>query len=153
MTTAVPAASDDDFLIGPEAIDVAALLHAAAAPAFGAVASFLGSVRSPNAGDTVRHIDYEGYEAMMRAEMQRLTAEIRSRHTLGRVFVAHRLGRLHPGDVSLAVVVSSAHRGEALAALEALVEGLKARLPVWKYEVSASGERFVAGRSDAGPTL
>lgn len=153
MMPAATAVSDDGFLIGPDAIDVAALLRAATAPAFGAVASFLGSVRSPNAGDTVRHIDYEGYEAMMRSEMRRLTVEVRSRHALGRVLVAHRLGRLYPGDVSLAVVVSSAHRAEALAALEALVEGLKARLPVWKYEVGTSGERFVPGRSDAGPTL
>lgn len=134
-------------------IELGELLAQAADPAWGARASFVGSVRSPNRGATVHHIDYEGYRAMMLAEMRRLADEVAARHALGRCVIVHRLGRLQPGEVSLAVVVASPHRQDALQACEALVEGLKARLPVWKYEVDDAGGTFVAGRSDAGPTL
>lgn len=153
MSADALASRRDDLLVGTDPIDAGALLRAASAPAHGAVVSFLGSVRSPNAGAEVAHIDYEGYESMMLAEMRRLVDALRARHALGRVIVAHRLGRLRPGEVSMAVVVASAHRGDALAAVAELVEALKARLPVWKYEVGRGGEGFVAGRSDAGPTL
>lgn len=136
-----------------EPIELAPLVAAASAPAWGAVASFVGSVRSPNHGNTVHYIDYEGYEPMMIAEMGRLVEEVAARHAVGRCVIVHRLGRLRPGEVSLAVVVASAHRAAALRACEELVEGLKARLPVWKYEVDASGGTYVAGRADAGPTL
>lgn len=147
------AAAPDAFAVGTDAIDVEAMLRSAAAPACGAVVSFLGSVRSPNRGSTVTHIDYEGYEGMMLAEMRRLVGALRARHALGRVLISHRLGRLRPGDVSLAVVVASVHRGEALAALGELVDALKAHLPVWKYEVGSAGEGFVDGSADAAPTL
>lgn len=145
--------SPDLLLVASEAIEAAALLDEASAAAYGAVASFLGSVRSPNRGETVSHIDYEGYTPMMVREMERLVADARSQHALGRVVVVHRLGRLGPGDISLAVVVSSPHRHAALRACADIVEGLKARLPVWKFEVSASGGSFVPGRTDGGPTL
>lgn len=147
------AAQEDSFVVGAAPIDVGALQRAAAGPGWGATVTFLGSVRSPNAGTEVDHIDYEGYEGMMLAEMRRIASELRGRYALGRVLVAHRLGRLGPGEVSLAAVVASEHRAEAFAALGDLVEALKARLPVWKYEVGAAGEGFVAGRNDAGPTL
>jgi len=143
----------DVVLVTFDPIDAGELLAEVDDPACGARSSFLGSVRSPNRGTVVRHIDYEGYEAMMIAEMRRLVTEVRSMHELGRLVIAHRLGRLAPGEVSLAVVVASPHRGDALAACEELVEGLKARLPVWKYEVDAAGGAFVEGRAEAGPTL
>ncbi len=143
----------DLLLVASEPIQPGTLLEEASAPAYGAVASFLGSVRSPNRSEIVQHIDYEGYAPMMVGEMERLAADARSRHALGRVVVVHRLGRLSAGDISLAVVVSSAHRHAALQACAEIVEGLKARLPVWKYEVNGSGASFVPGRADAGPTL
>jgi MoaE-MoaD fusion protein len=143
----------DLFVVATEPIEAALMLAEAAAPASGAVASFLGSVRSPNRGEIVHHIDYEGYGPMMVGEMERLCAEVRARHPLGRVVIAHRLGRLLAGEVSLAVVVASAHRHAALQACAEIVEALKARLPVWKFEVSSAGGSFVPGRTDAGPTL
>ncbi len=150
----VPEAPPPDlFLVASDVIEPATLLAEAASAASGAVTSFLGSVRSPNRGEIVHHIDYEGYGPMMVAEMERLCAEVRARHPLGRVVIAHRLGRLYAGEVSLAVVVASAHRHAALEACAEIVEALKARLPVWKFEVSASGGSFVPGRTDAGPTL
>ena len=150
-----PTANGDGDLLAVtrDAVEVGAVISSLADPAYGATASFLGSVRTPNRGVAVRYIDYEGYEAMIRAELERLAHEVRARFPLGRLAVVHRLGRIRPGEVSLLVAVASPHRDTALHACEELVEAIKARLPVWKYEVGPERAAFVAGRSDAGPTL
>lgn len=139
--------------VGHEPIDLGNLTGLAIDPACGAVASFLGTVRSPNRGERVEYIDYEGYEAMIVRQMERVAADLRERYALGNLVIAHRLGRLHPGEISLAVIATGRHRQEALAACRDGVDLCKERLPVWKFEVTESGGDWVEGRADAGPTL
>lgn len=151
---ASPAATSRDILeLTRERLEVGGLVAAVTEPACGAVASFLGSVRSPNHGKLVEYIDYQGYDAMAEAELRRIASELRARHELGRIAIVHRLGRLAPGEVSLAIVVASAHRGAALDACREALELVKARLPIWKYEVGPGEAGYVAGRTEAGPTL
>lgn len=129
-------------------------LHAlATAPQCGAVASFVGTVRSPNFGKDVLHIDYEGYEKMILTQMKRAAGELRERFSLGHIVFAHRLGRLKPGEASIVIVVSSAHRKDALHAAHASIDRLKELLPVWKLEVTGEGEAWVPGSSAAAETL
>lgn len=144
---------DDVALVLEGPLDLAALQARAAGPRWGALASFVGSVRSPNRGRRVERIDYEGYEAMMRAQMLEVAAVLRAARPLGRVVIAHRLGRLGPGEASIAVVVSAEHRREALAACAEGIDLLKERLPVWKYEVDERGEGWVEGSSAAAEPL
>jgi molybdopterin synthase catalytic subunit len=151
--TQVTDAGRDVLWLGPEAIDLAALVAEVEEPRCGAIATFLGTVRSPNDGQDVRYIDYQGYDAMIRAEMERIAAELREAHDVRGVVLAHRLGRLAPGVASIAIVVSSEHRGPALVACSEAIELCKQRLPVWKYEVGQAREGFVAGRNDAAATL
>lgn len=151
--TREPTADGDLLGVTRDAIDVTALMAALAEPAFGATAAFLGSVRTPNRGVEVRFIDYEGYDAMIERELLRLAGEARANVPIGRLALVHRLGRLLPGEISLAVLVASPHRDAALGACQDLVEAIKARLPVWKYEVGPERAAFVPGRTDAGPTL
>ena len=80
-------------------------------------------------------------------------AEVDELHGPTRWAMQHRLGRLEPGTVSLAVVVATPHRAAAFAACELAVEECKRRLPVWKLEVTDAGSGFVAGSSTAAPTL
>ena len=143
----------DHFFVTEGVLDIAHLTALAVAPEWGAVASFLGTVRSPNLGQTVRHIDYEGYETMILGQMKRAAEELRARAELGHVVIAHRLGRLRPGEASVAIVVSSRHRREALAACSNLIDRLKELLPVWKYEVADESEGWVAGSAAAAETL
>ena len=121
--------------------------------AYGAVASFLGTVRSPNLGRDVRYIDYEGYEAMLKTQMAVLAQELRSSFDIGHLVLAHRLGRLIPGEASIAVLVSSAHRNDALHACERGINRAKELLPVWKLEVNADGSEWVEGVAVAGERL
>ena len=139
--------SPDRFVVGEEPIDLAELVAFVTAPPFGAIASFVGTVRSPNEGKAVAYIDYEGYRAMIVTQMREVVAELRRDSDLGRIALAHRLGRLTPGEGSIAVVVSGRHRRETFEACRRGIDLCKERLPVWKYEVGDDGGDWVPGSS------
>lgn len=143
----------DLFLVGPQEVSLQPLLDAVEEPAYGGVALFLGRVRSPNGGVAVRYLEYEGYVELALKTFADIAGEMRELHGPSRWAMQHRLGRLAPGEVSLAVVVATPHRGPAFDACEQAVEECKRRLPVWKLEVTASGSAFVAGSATAAPTL
>ena len=143
----------DRFFVTEGVLDVAHFTALAVAPENGAVASFLGTVRSPNLGQNVRYIDYEGYETMVLGQMKRAAEELRARFELGRIVLAHRLGRLEPGEASILIVISSKHRRAALDACSEGIDRLKELLPVWKFEVADESEGWVAGSAAAAETL
>ena len=143
----------DHLFVTGGVLDLAHLHALAVADPYGAVASFVGTVRSPNAGREVEHIDYEGYEAMILTQMKVVTGELRERFDLGKVVISHRLGRLKPSEASIAIVISSEHRRPALEAAHACIDRIKELLPVWKREVTSQGEAWVEGSSAAGETL
>lgn len=145
--------TDDVFVVTEKDLVLEHYHKLATANAWGAQASFVGTVRSPNAGQMIKYIDYQGYDAMIKTQMQAIAQELRGQFELGKVVIVHRLGRLFPGDASIVIVVASAHRREALAACSACIDLCKVRLPVWKYEVTADGAHWVAGSSEAAPTL
>ena len=143
----------DHLFVTEGVLDLAHLHALAVADPYGAVASFVGTVRSPNLGQEVTHIDYEGYEAMILTQMKVVAGEMRERFELGKVVISHRLGRLKPSEASIAIVISSKHRRAALEATHACIDRIKELLPVWKREISAQGEVWVEGSSTAGETL
>jgi molybdopterin synthase catalytic subunit len=71
----------------------------------------------------------------------------RQRWKLIDAMVIHRVGRLLPGDQIVLVAVAGAHRGEAFAACEFIMDYLKTRAPFWKREVTPQGARWVAARA------
>lgn len=144
---------DDHFDVTDAELDLSRYVALASSPRYGAVATFSGTVRSPNAGQEVRHIEYQGYEAMIVTQMKRAASELRERFTLGRIAFAHRLGRLAPGEASIVIVVSSAHRQDALLATQAAIDRLKEILPVWKLEVTPEGGHWVEGSAAATEPL
>ncbi|ADV65732.1 molybdopterin converting factor subunit 1 [Deinococcus maricopensis] len=114
---------------------------------YGAQAYFVGTVRSPNQGQDILYIDYEAYAPMAERIMRDALKRARTRHDIGRAYIAHRVGRLKPGEASILIGVASAHRRVALEACDFLIEHLKVHIPVWKLEVTASGERWVDGQT------
>ena len=150
--TAAPA-DGDVYLIGPEPIELAPLVASLDDPALGGVAVFLGRVRSPNAGALVRYLEYEGYDELALRTFADIAGQLRARHGPSRYAMQHRLGRLAPGEVSLAVVVATPHRAAAFAACAEAVEECKRRLPIWKLEVTERGSHYVPGSATAAPTL
>ncbi len=146
-------AGGDHLFVCSGVLDTSHLHALALAPEYGAVTSFTGTVRSPNLGETVTHIDYEGYEKMILTQMKRAANELRGRFELGHIVFAHRLGRLLPGEASIFIVISSKHRKDALRATHTAIDRLKEILPIWKLEATESGQTWVEGSSAAAETL
>jgi len=116
-------------------------------PAIGAIASFIGLVRDVNAGDRVSELTLEHYPGMTEKALDNIVAEAKSRWDVIDVLVIHRVGVLRPTDQIVLVIVAGAHRGEAFAACEFLMDYLKTQAPFWKKERTPDGSRWVEARS------
>jgi len=112
----------------------------------GAVASFVGLVRDANDGDAIRGMTLEHYPGMTEKALEDICRQAHARWDLIDSVVIHRVGALKPGDRIVLVGVSSAHRGEAFAACEFIMDYLKTRAPFWKREETPQGTRWVEAR-------
>ncbi|HZZ93943.1 MAG TPA: molybdopterin synthase catalytic subunit MoaE [Usitatibacter sp.] len=112
----------------------------------GAVASFTGLVRASNDGSAVRSMTLEHYPGMTERALADICRQAHERWDLLETLVIHRVGAMRPGDRIVLVGVSSAHRGEAFAACEFIMDFLKTRAPFWKREETPEGARWVEAR-------
>jgi molybdopterin synthase catalytic subunit len=131
----------EDFDAGAE---IAALRRGN--PRIGAVASFIGVCRDANDGDAVSRMTLEHYPGMTEKALEKIVAEAQQRWKVMDVLVVHRVGELKPTDQIVLVVVAGAHRGEAFAACEFIMDYLKTRAPFWKKEQTPQGSRWVEAR-------
>jgi molybdopterin synthase catalytic subunit len=113
----------------------------------GAVASFVGLVRDVNEASQVRAMTLEHYPGMTEKALVQIVEEARSRWDIVDALVIHRVGELKPGDQIVLAAVAGAHRGEAFAACEFIMDYLKTRAPFWKKEQTPEGERWVEARA------
>ena len=112
----------------------------------GALASFLGLVRDLNDGASVSEMSLEHYPGMTEKALEAIVTEARGRWDIYDALVIHRVGPLKPCDQIVLVAVTSAHRGEAFAACEFIMDYLKTRAPFWKREATPDGARWVDAR-------
>ncbi len=112
----------------------------------GAIVAFVGLVRDLNDGDEVRTLTLEHYPGMTEKALEQIVADARQRWDVSDVRVVHRVGALAPSDAIVLVLVASAHRGEAFAACQFVMDYLKTRAPFWKKEMTPGGERWVEAR-------
>lgn len=124
----------EDFDAGAE---IRALSHD---PKVGALASFVGVVREVP-------MTLEHYAGMTEREIAKIVEEAKSRWQVMDCTVIHRFGELKPTDQIVLVVVASAHRGDAFAACEFVMDYLKTRAPFWKKEQTSEGARWVEARA------
>jgi molybdopterin synthase catalytic subunit len=122
-----------------EPIDAAAVVAGVAGPGCGAVLLFLGTVRDRHQGRPVRALTYAAYRSMAERRLARIVEELEAASPGLRVAIVHRLGRLAPGEASVAIAVASPHRELAYAASREALERLKAEVPIWKREHYADG--------------
>lgn len=125
-------------VVTAEVLDVEAHAAAVAGRAAGATVTFSGVVRDHDGGRAVQRLTYVGHPSAG-AVLEQVAADVAAAHPVDAVAVSHRLGDLEVGEVALAVAVSAAHRAEAFTAAAALVDEVKARLPVWKRQVRGDG--------------
>jgi molybdopterin synthase catalytic subunit len=116
-------------------------------PQIGAVASFVGVVRDLNDGSSVAEMTLEHYPGMTEKAIAQIIEQARARWLIYDALVIHRIGRLMPLDQIVLVVVASAHRGDAFAACEFIMDYLKTQAPFWKKEKTPDGARWVEARA------
>ncbi len=115
-------------------------------PKVGAIVNFVGVVRDLNEGEQIAEMELEHYPGMTEKALEDIITQARSRWDLFDALVIHRVGPLKPLDQIVLVAVTSAHRGEAFAACEFIIDYLKTQAPFWKKEQTPQGSRWVDAR-------
>ena len=126
-----------ELTITTEPIDEAGLLaRRAMSPGMGAAVYFAGVVRGTENGAPISAIDYEAFQKMAQHQFELIFREMQRRWPVESVRVVHRLGRVKVNEPSLWVEVVAAHRGEAFAACQFLIDEMKRVVPIWKKPLS-----------------
>jgi molybdopterin synthase catalytic subunit len=110
----------------------------------GAVVTFLGTTRVFSEGKRVVKLEYEAYEEMALKKLEEIRQEMRAEFSIEDVAIAHRIGPVDIGQISLVVAVASPHRKEAFLACHKIVDRVKEVVPIWKKEIFEDGSRWVA---------
>jgi molybdopterin synthase catalytic subunit len=124
--------------VAESTISLEASTAAVSSDGAGAIVTFAGIVRDHDGGRTVTRLDYEAHpsaDTVLRSVAESVALEFPG----VRIAIEHRTGSLGIGDLALACAVASAHRGEAFAACERLVDEVKRRVPIWKEQHFADG--------------
>jgi molybdopterin synthase catalytic subunit len=112
---------------------------AAADPAAGAMALFLGVIRDHDHGRGVTGLSYSAHPSAA-AELGRVAEKVAASYSVRAIAIVHRTGDLRVGDLAVVAAVSAEHRGDAFAACEALIDEVKATVPIWKHQFFLGGD-------------
>src|SRR5918912_1929764 len=135
------------FAIVNRPIDVGALISAAQRPDFGAISTFVGTTRiDESGGASVEYLEYEAYRPMADRKLEEIGAEIEDRWDVREVSIVHRVGRVDPGEASVAIVVAAPRRGSAFEGSRYAIERIKEIVPIWKREVWSDGYVWVGSQ-------
>jgi molybdopterin synthase catalytic subunit len=113
----------------------------------GGVTVYVGTVRGDDDGRRIEALEYEAYPEMAERQLEALRRETIERFGLVDATVIHRLGRLHAGEDILLAAFAGAHRKETFAAVDYFMDRLKAIIPIWKEEQTATGRRWILGEA------
>jgi molybdopterin synthase catalytic subunit len=120
-------------------IDAAELLQRVRSDADGAVLLFAGVVRDQHEGKSVEALAYEAYGEMAVEKMETICQEVGARFAVGELAVAHRVGDLEIGEISVVIAVAAPHRDAAYKASREIIERIKTEVPIWKRERYSDG--------------
>ena len=109
----------------------------------GAISMFVGRCRRHSKGGAVRSLKLQHYPGFTEREIERFASALLARLGLSDVLVIHRVGEIAPGEAIVLIATASAHRAEAIAGVQALIDFLKTDAPLWKQEVSETGAAWI----------
>ncbi len=135
----------DLFRVSELPLDASTVTAAVEDAGFGALATFVGTVRNHNAGRSVRWLDYEAYAPLAVKSFERIAQEARERWPGIRLAIHHRTGRVAIGEASVVIAAGSAHRADAFGAARYAIERIKQIAPIWKREHFDGGEVWIEG--------
>ena len=139
----IPPVSGGAFRLSEEPLSVQAAIDEVASPDAGAIATFVGTTRRRSRDREVVRLEYEAYEGMAEAEMERIAGELRTKHDLHAVAIHHRVGVVGIGETSVVIAISAPHRAAALEACREAIDTLKQTVPLWKKELYVGGEQWI----------
>ncbi len=139
----IPPVSGGAFILSDEPLSLARAAAEVASDDAGAIATFVGTTRARSRGRDVIRLEYEAYEGMAEAEMERIASELRARHDVIDVAIHHRVGPVEIGETSVVIAVSAAHRAAAFDACREAIDTLKQTVPLWKKELYVGGEEWI----------
>ena len=126
------------------ALSVDEVLAAVADPVAGGTVVFVGTVRDEDDGKAVETLGYSAHPTVDVA-LQEVAEHVAATHQVTALAAVHRVGDLVVGDLAVVVAASCPHRAEAFAACQALIDELKATVPIWKNQVFADGSQEWVG--------
>ena len=130
--------------ITEEPLETGALIDSARRDTCGAVASFVGVVRNHDGGESVDAIEYSSHPSSQQI-LRDIVVEFKDRPGVHRIVAWHRVGHLEIGEDAMVVAVAAEHRAQAFRAVEAIVEDVKAKLPIWKKQELTDGSHNWSG--------
>ena len=139
----IPPVSGGAFVLSGEPLSLERAAAEVASDGAGAIATFVGTTRARSRGREVIRLEYEAYEGMAEAEMERIASVLRDRHDVIDVAIHHRVGPVEIGETSVVIAVSAAHRAAAFDACREAIDTLKQTVPLWKKELYVGGEEWV----------
>jgi molybdopterin synthase catalytic subunit/molybdopterin converting factor small subunit len=139
----IPPVSGGAFRLSEQPLSLDAAVDEVRDERAGAIATFLGTTRLQSRGRSVSYLEYEAYEGMAEAEMERIAGELLGRYDLCSIAIHHRIGRVDIGETSVVIAISAPHRGDALSACRDAIDTLKQTVPLWKKEVYQGGEEWI----------
>ena len=129
----------------PESLDHQALLNSLNLDGCGAVVSFLGITRGHDNGKEIYRLEFDAWQDKLGQVLADLANEAITRFGVKKIAMSHRIGSVAAGENIVSIHVASPHRKEAFQACEWLIDELKLQAPIWKKEVSETGESWKAG--------
>jgi molybdopterin synthase catalytic subunit len=139
----IPPVSGGGFLLSETPLSVDDVVREVASDDAGAIATFVGTTRARSRGREVVRLEYEAYEGMAEAEMERIASSLRERHEILDVAIHHRVGPVEIGETSVVIAISAPHRAAALEACREAIDTLKQTVPLWKKELYVCGEEWI----------
>jgi molybdopterin synthase catalytic subunit len=117
---------------------VAEVLEELADVRAGGLTLFVGTVRDHDGGKEVGGLDYSAHPTALE-RLREVCEEVAEEYDVRAVAAVHRVGSLGLGDAAVIVATAADHRGQAFDASRALIDRLKATVPIWKHQVFADG--------------
>ena len=133
-----------DFLISDAPLSVESCRSFISNPGCGGEVVFIGTVRNLTNNKEVKRLEFEAYESMALKEMEKIATHILDQTDAFKIAIHHRVGILEIGDIPVIIGVSSPHRASAFEACQYAIDTLKETVPIWKKEIFADGEVWVA---------
>ncbi|TWH00019.1 molybdopterin synthase catalytic subunit [Nocardioides sp. J9] len=124
--------------ISDEPLSVTDVLDSLDDPASGGLVLFVGRVRDHDGGQGVTGLSYSAHPSAL-DRLRDVCDRIAEEYDVSGVAAVHRVGDLGIGDLAVVVATTAGHRGSSFEASRALIDTLKAEVPIWKHQRFTDG--------------